>query len=212
MCRRACAARWSFRPTSGSTSRTRAVRAHADHRRRGLLCELSRRLHGAQARREPASRRRCRTRRARRRRNQIFDRAELVSGDSEGRGGIYNFVTKRGDCRRNSHISWTQVETGSAITWKYPSCILRGDGSHGEFYSIAVSNGMSRSTAAPRCCISAATRRAASSPRAFRPDVAEHLSRAGIRASQGRRRAQFHPVRHAADRAQLRRADDSLYQ
>ncbi|RTL86101.1 MAG: Fe-S cluster assembly protein SufB [Hyphomicrobiales bacterium] len=63
-------------------------------------------------------------------------------GDSEGKGGIYNFVTKRGDCRgRNSHISWTQVETGSAITWKYPSCILRGDGAQGEFYSIAVSNG-----------------------------------------------------------------------
>lgn len=63
-------------------------------------------------------------------------------GDSEGKGGIYNFVTKRGDCRgRNAHISWTQVETGSAITWKYPSCILRGDGSQGEFYSIAVSNG-----------------------------------------------------------------------
>ncbi|HKG77578.1 MAG TPA: Fe-S cluster assembly protein SufB [Beijerinckiaceae bacterium] len=63
-------------------------------------------------------------------------------GDAEGRGGIYNFVTKRGDCRgRNSKISWTQVETGSAITWKYPSCILRGDNSRGEFYSIAVSNG-----------------------------------------------------------------------
>jgi len=63
-------------------------------------------------------------------------------GDKEGKGGIYNFVTKRGDCRgRESKISWTQVETGSAITWKYPSCILRGDGSQGEFYSIAVSNG-----------------------------------------------------------------------
>jgi Fe-S cluster assembly protein SufB len=63
-------------------------------------------------------------------------------GDAEGRGGIYNFVTKRGDCRgRNSVITWTQVETGSAITWKYPSCILRGDNSRGEFYSIAVSNG-----------------------------------------------------------------------
>jgi Fe-S cluster assembly protein SufB len=63
-------------------------------------------------------------------------------GDAQGRGGIYNFVTKRGDCRgRNSKISWTQVETGSAITWKYPSCILRGDNSRGEFYSIAVSNG-----------------------------------------------------------------------
>jgi Fe-S cluster assembly protein SufB len=63
-------------------------------------------------------------------------------GDSEGRGGVYNFVTKRGDCRgRNAKISWTQVETGSAITWKYPSCILRGDNSRGEFYSIAISNG-----------------------------------------------------------------------
>jgi Fe-S cluster assembly protein SufB len=63
-------------------------------------------------------------------------------GDANGKGGIYNFVTKRGDCRgKNSKISWTQVETGSAITWKYPSCILRGDGSSGEFYSIAVSNG-----------------------------------------------------------------------
>jgi Fe-S cluster assembly protein SufB len=63
-------------------------------------------------------------------------------GDSEGRGGIFNFVTKRGDCRGpRSKISWTQVETGSAITWKYPSCILRGDDSRGEFYSIAISNG-----------------------------------------------------------------------
>ena len=63
-------------------------------------------------------------------------------GDKNGKGGIYNFVTKRGDCRgRNSKISWTQVETGSAITWKYPSCILRGDNSRGEFYSIAISNG-----------------------------------------------------------------------
>jgi len=63
-------------------------------------------------------------------------------GDAEGRGGIYNFVTKRGDCRgKRSKISWTQVETGSAITWKYPSCVLRGDNSTGEFYSIAISNG-----------------------------------------------------------------------
>ena len=63
-------------------------------------------------------------------------------GDKEGKGGVYNFVTKRGDCRgKNSKISWTQVETGSAITWKYPSCILRGDNSRGEFYSIAISNG-----------------------------------------------------------------------
>jgi Fe-S cluster assembly protein SufB len=63
-------------------------------------------------------------------------------GDSEGRGGIFNFVTKRGKAAgRNSKISWTQVETGSAITWKYPSCILQGDGSVGEFYSVALTAG-----------------------------------------------------------------------
>ncbi len=63
-------------------------------------------------------------------------------GDANGKGGIFNFVTKRGDCRGDrSKISWTQVETGSAITWKYPSCILRGESSRGEFYSIAISNG-----------------------------------------------------------------------
>jgi len=62
-------------------------------------------------------------------------------GDSEGKGGIYNFVTKRGRCLgQSSHISWTQVETGSAITWKYPSCILEGDNSVGEFYSVALTN------------------------------------------------------------------------
>jgi Fe-S cluster assembly protein SufB len=62
-------------------------------------------------------------------------------GDENGVGGIYNFVTKRGDCRgANSKISWTQVETGSAITWKYPSCVLRGENSVGEFYSVAVAN------------------------------------------------------------------------
>jgi len=62
-------------------------------------------------------------------------------GDEEGKGGIYNFVTKRGICKgKNSKISWTQVETGSAITWKYPSCILQGDNSSGEFYSVAITN------------------------------------------------------------------------
>jgi Fe-S cluster assembly protein SufB len=64
-------------------------------------------------------------------------------GDKDGKGGIYNFVTKRGACRGvNSKISWTQVETGSSITWKYPSCILQGDNSIGEFYSVAVTNNM----------------------------------------------------------------------
>jgi Fe-S cluster assembly protein SufB len=63
-------------------------------------------------------------------------------GDKDGKGGIYNFVTKRGVCETNAKISWTQVETGSAITWKYPSVILKGDNSTGEFYSVAVTNNM----------------------------------------------------------------------
>ena len=63
-------------------------------------------------------------------------------GDANGKGGIYNFVTKRALCKgNNSRVTWTQVETGSAITWKYPSCILKGDGSVGEFYSVAVTKG-----------------------------------------------------------------------
>ncbi len=79
-----------------------------------------------------------------------FDDAEIKystvqnwwPGDVEGKGGVYNFVTKRANCHgRNSKVSWTQVETGSAITWKYPSCVLKGDNSRGEFYSIAVTNG-----------------------------------------------------------------------
>jgi len=61
-------------------------------------------------------------------------------GDKNGKGGVYNFVTKRGICERNAKISWTQVETGSAVTWKYPSCILKGENSIGEFYSVAVTN------------------------------------------------------------------------
>ncbi|MEW6653949.1 MAG: Fe-S cluster assembly protein SufB [Bacteroidota bacterium] len=81
----------------------------------------------------------------------VLDNAEIkystvqnwYPGDKEGRGGIYNFVTKRGACKgKNSKISWTQVETGSAITWKYPSCILQGENSVGEFYSVAVTNNM----------------------------------------------------------------------
>jgi Fe-S cluster assembly protein SufB len=63
-------------------------------------------------------------------------------GDENGKGGIYNFVTKRGICHTNAKISWTQVETGSAVTWKYPSCILKGDNSVGEFYSVALTRGM----------------------------------------------------------------------
>ena len=72
-------------------------------------------------------------------------------GDENGLGGIYNFVTKRGACRgRNSKISWTQVETGSAITWKYPSCVLQGENSVGEFYSVAIANNYQQADTAPR--------------------------------------------------------------
>ena len=79
----------------------------------------------------------------------VFDDAQIkystvqnwYPGDANGKGGIYNFVTKRAACRgKRSKVSWTQVETGSAITWKYPSCILQGEDSVGEFYSVAVTN------------------------------------------------------------------------
>ena len=140
---RACAARWSFRPISASTrSNTGQFERTLIIADKGAYVSY---LEGCTA--------------PMRDENQLhaavvelvaLDDAEIkystvqnwYPGDKDGKGGIYNFVTKRGDCRgRNSKISWTQVETGSAITWKYPSCILRGDGSRGEFYSIAVSNG-----------------------------------------------------------------------
>ena len=105
----------------------------------GAYGELPRGLHRPDARREPAPRGGGRAGGARRRPDQVLDRAELVPGRRRGRGGIYNFVTKRGKCAgANSKISWTQVETGSAITWKYPGVILQGDNSVGEFYSVAL--------------------------------------------------------------------------
>ncbi len=134
-------------------------------------------------------------------------------GDSDGKGGIYNFVTKRGDCRgKNAHISWTQVETGSAITWKYPSCILRGDGSQGEFYSIAVSNGMSAGRQRHEDDPSGEEHQ---EPHHLQGHIggalAEHLSRAGVGASQGGRREELHQLRLAPHRRPLRRAHRSLY-
>ena len=118
-------------------------------------------------------------------------------GDSEGKGGVYNFVTKRGDCRgARSKISWTQVETGSAITWKYPSCILRGDSSRGEFYSIAISNGYQQVDSGTKMIHLGrnTTSRIISKGIAAGP-FAEHLSRPGQRPRQGDRRAQFHQLR-----------------
>jgi Fe-S cluster assembly protein SufB len=138
---KACAARWNcstyFRINAENTGQFERTLIIAD---KGL-CQLSGRLHRAQARHPPAACGGGGNRHPRGCRGQIFHRAELVSGRREGRGGIYNFVTKRADCRGDrSKVMWTQVETGSAITWKYPSCILRGDDSQGEFYSIAIAN------------------------------------------------------------------------
>ena len=133
-------------------------------------------------------------------------------GDKEGKGGIYNFVTKRGDCRgRNSKISWTQVETGSAITWKYPSCILRGDGSRGEFYSIAVSNGHQQIDSGTKMIHLGKNTSSHHLQGHFRGLFQQHLSRAGLGPPQGGERAQLHPVRLAADRRQVRCAYRALY-
>ena len=128
-------------------------------------------------------------------------------GDEKGRGGIYNFVTKRGDCRGdNSAISWTQVEAGSAITWKYPSCILRGDNSTGEFYSVAVTNNFQQAdTGTKMIHIGRNTSSNILSKGISAGQGAEHLSRTGQGVPAGRGRAQLHPVRLAADRPRLRR-------
>ncbi len=133
-------------------------------------------------------------------------------GNSEGKGGIYNFVTKRGDCRgSNSKISWTQVETGSAITWKYPSCILRGDNSRGEFYSIAISNGHQQVDSGTKMIHLGKNTTSSDHLQGYRGRrLAEHLSRAGHGTPQGDRGAQFHRLRLAFDRRPLRRAHRAL--
>ncbi len=119
----------------------RPVRAHAHHRRRGRVRELPRGLHRADARREPAARGGRRARRARRRDDQVLDDPELVPRRQERQGRHLQLRHQaRHGATRNAKITWTQVETGSAITWKYPSCILQGDNSVGEFYSVATTN------------------------------------------------------------------------
>ena len=122
-------------------------------------------------------------------------------GDEEGRGGVYNFVTKRGECRGDdSKISWTQVETGSAITWKYPSCVLRGRNSIGEFYSVALANLRQQAdTGTKMVHIGENTRSTIVSKGIFRRARTERLP--GPRPDrEGReRRPQLHPVRFAPD-------------
>ena len=134
-------------------------------------------------------------------------------GDAEGRGGIYNFVTKRGECRGdNAHISWTQVETGSAITWKYPSCILRGDNSVGEFYSVALTNNRQQAdTGTKMIHLGRNTRSTIVSKGISRRPRQQCLSRTGAGGGAGRGRAQPHPVRLAADGPALRGPHLSLH-
>ena len=134
-------------------------------------------------------------------------------GDAQGKGGIYNFVTKRGDCRGDrSKISWTQVETGSAITWKYPSCILRGDDSRGEFYSIAVSNGHQQVDSGTKMLHLGKNTSSSHHLQGNSGGVlAEHLSRPGLGPSQGLQRPQLHQLRQPADRRSLRRPHRALH-
>ena len=122
-------------------------------------------------------------------------------GDAQGKGGIYNFVTKRGACRGDgAKISWTQVETGSAITWKYPSVLLEGDNTVGEFYSVALTNNYQQAdTGTKMIHIGKNTRSTIISEGYFRWPRSERLPRAG-EDSQGRgQRAQLHAVRFVAD-------------
>ncbi len=134
-------------------------------------------------------------------------------GDAEGRGGIYNFVTKRGACRgARSKISWTQVETGSAITWKYPSCVLHGEDSVGEFYSVAVTNNRQQAdTGTKMIHIGKGSRSTIVSKGISAGKFEQHLSRAGAHAAVGGGRAQPHAMRFAADRRPVRRAYRALY-
>ena len=133
-------------------------------------------------------------------------------GDEQGRGGVYNFVTKRGACRgRNSKISWTQVETGSAITWKYPSVILQGDDSVGEFYSVALTRGMQQADTGTKMIHMGRNTQLDDHLQGYLGRrVAEQLSRAGAHPQTSRGRPQLFPVRFAIDRRPLRRAHVSL--
>ena len=134
-------------------------------------------------------------------------------GDENGMGGIYNFVTKRGDCRgERSKISWTQVETGSAITWKYPSCILRGDDSVGEFYSIAIANNYQQADTGTKMIHLGKNTRSRIISKGISAGKAQNTYRGLVSVHpQGRERAQLHPVRLAADRRRLRRPYRALY-
>ena len=186
----------------------RAVRADADHRRRGLVRQLPRRLHGADARREPAARRGRRARGARRRDDQVLDDPELVSR-RQGRQGRH--LQLRDQARpvrgRGSKITWTQVETGSAITWKYPSCILQGDNSIGEFYSVATTNNWQQADTGTKMIHLGKNTRSTIVSKGISAGHGQNTYRGLVRDRQEREeRAQLLAVRLAAHRRQVRRA------
>ena len=122
-------------------------------------------------------------------------------GDEEGRGGIYNFVTKRGECRGDdSKISWTQVETGSAITWKYPSCVLRGRNSIGEFYSVALANLRQQADTGTKMVHIGENTRSTIVSKGISAGRGQNAYRGLVRIEKGAKgRAQLHAVRLAAD-------------
>ena len=129
-------------------------------------------------------------------------------GDKQGKGGIYNFVTKRGKCAGvNSKISWTQVETGSAITWKYPSCILQGDNSVGEFYSVALTNNYQQADTGTKMIHIGKNTRSTIVSKGISAGHGQNTYRGQVKILKGATgRAKLHAVRFAADRRQVRRA------
>ena len=140
-------------------------------------------------------------------------RAELVSRRRRRQGGIYNFVTKRGACRgARVKISWTQVETGSAITWKYPSCVLHGDDSVGEFYSVAVTNNHQQADTGTKMIHIGKNTRTTIVSKGISAGHSNNTYRGLVRMlPQRAERAQLHPVRQPADRRPVRRAHRALY-
>jgi Fe-S cluster assembly protein SufB len=175
---------------------------------KGSYVSYSGRLHRAAARHPPAARGGGGTRALEDAEIKYSTVQNWYPGDENGKGGIYNFVTKRADCRGDrSKVMWTQVETGSAVTWKYPSCILRGDDSQGEFYSIAITNNMQQAdTGTKMVHLGKNTKLAHRLEGDQRGQGAEHLSGPGLDAPQGQEQPQLHPVRQPADRRQMRGA------
>ena len=129
-------------------------------------------------------------------------------GDKDGKGGIYNFVTKRGNCKgRRSKITWTQVETGSAITWKYPSCILQGDDSVGEFYSVAVTNNRQQADTGTKMIHLGKNTRSTIVSKGISAGLGQNTYRGAVKIAKRRdQRPQLLAVRLAAHRRQVRRA------